>query len=291
MPPTAVETVQVAPQTLSRRSAAVGTLRANETVTVRPELAGKIEKVHFEEGQTVAAGAPLFTLDASLVRAEVNEWEANVAQSRRDTTRAQELVERKLARAERPRREALASSRSNEARLSSAQTRLAKSDHPRAVRRAWSACARSAPANTSKPARRSSHSRSSIRSSSTSACRRSHLGPASRSGQAVHGRRSMRSRARTSPARCYAIDPQLDPHGRSVALRASVDEREGRPAPGPVRARDARARQRAPMRCWCPSRRCGRRASKQFVYVVKDGKAKLVEVTTGLRARTARSRS
>src|SRR5262245_26353780 len=125
MPPTTVEVARPKVERVVDRVSAVGTLRAAESIVVRPELPGLIERVHFEEGQIVKAGDSLFTLDASLVRAELNEWEATVAQSKRDTDRTKELVERKLA-AESDLDAKRAQLAVDEARLSSAQTRLGK---------------------------------------------------------------------------------------------------------------------------------------------------------------------
>jgi membrane fusion protein (multidrug efflux system) len=44
-------------------------LRADESVVVRPEIAGRIQRIHFTEGGNVVAGQPLFTLDGSLAQA------------------------------------------------------------------------------------------------------------------------------------------------------------------------------------------------------------------------------
>jgi len=44
---------------------AVGTLRADEAVTIRPEIAGRIAEIRFNEGQAVARGAVLVRLDQS----------------------------------------------------------------------------------------------------------------------------------------------------------------------------------------------------------------------------------
>ena len=76
-------------------------------------------------GPRVAAGAPLFTLDASLVRAEVREWQATRDKSQRDAKRADELSAQKLISQQDvdAKRSELAV---NDARLSSAKTRLAK---------------------------------------------------------------------------------------------------------------------------------------------------------------------
>ena len=96
MPPTAVERVRVRTQSLPNQFETVGTLRADESVIVRPEVAGEIEKVHFQEGERVAAGQVLFTLDDALVRADLNEANANLENARRAYKRATELAQKQL---------------------------------------------------------------------------------------------------------------------------------------------------------------------------------------------------
>jgi membrane fusion protein, multidrug efflux system len=96
MPPTQVESVRVHPQALPNEFETVGTLRADESVMLRPEVAGEIEAVHFQEGERVAAGQVLFTLDDALVRADLNEANANLQNAKRAFNRATELAARQL---------------------------------------------------------------------------------------------------------------------------------------------------------------------------------------------------
>lgn len=91
-----VETVTVKPQALAGGLQTVGSLRADESVVVRPEVAGRIVRIHFTEGGRVNAGQPLFSLDASLARASLNEAEANLRNSRSAAARAAELSKDKL---------------------------------------------------------------------------------------------------------------------------------------------------------------------------------------------------
>ena len=49
--PTPVKTATVTVETLNVEVTAVGTLRADETVVVRPEIAGRVAAIHFKEGQ------------------------------------------------------------------------------------------------------------------------------------------------------------------------------------------------------------------------------------------------
>src|SRR5215470_16822664 len=55
----AVEAVKVAVQPMPQSITAVGSLRSDESITVRPEVAGRISEILFKEGQRVARGATL----------------------------------------------------------------------------------------------------------------------------------------------------------------------------------------------------------------------------------------
>ena len=125
MPPTAVETVRVRSRSLPNQFETVATLRADESIVVRPEIAGRIQKIHFAEGENVAAGVLLFTLDDALSRADLNEANANLQNSKRAYTRANELAGRQLiARSDLDTRQADLAV--NQARAASAQTRISK---------------------------------------------------------------------------------------------------------------------------------------------------------------------
>jgi membrane fusion protein (multidrug efflux system) len=91
-----VETAKVAMVSLPSEFETVGSLRADASVTLRPEVAGKIVTIHFQEGQHVAEGAPLFSLDAALAQAALNEANANLDNSHRAFDRASGLASRQL---------------------------------------------------------------------------------------------------------------------------------------------------------------------------------------------------
>jgi membrane fusion protein (multidrug efflux system) len=125
MPPTMVETAKVEMRSLPNQFETVGTLRADESIVVRPEIAGRIKQIHFAEGQQVAAGSLLFTLDDALTRADLNEANANLQNSKRSYTRAQELAQRQLiAKSDLDTTHAVYTV--TEARAASARTRLDK---------------------------------------------------------------------------------------------------------------------------------------------------------------------
>lgn len=78
-PPVAVETASVAAVPLPDEVSAVGTLRSNESVRLRPEVSGRISAIHFGDGDVVRRGAVLVELDAAVQRAELQQAAANLA--------------------------------------------------------------------------------------------------------------------------------------------------------------------------------------------------------------------
>ena len=81
-----VEAIKVAQQPMPQVITAVGSLRSDESVTVRPEVAGRISAIAFQEGQRVAKGSTLIRLDPAINQAEVQQSRANLklAQSKYD---------------------------------------------------------------------------------------------------------------------------------------------------------------------------------------------------------------
>lgn len=95
-PPMAVETTIVALEPLQQGLSTVGTLRADESVVMRPEINGRLVKIHFQEGQRVRQGDPLFSLDAAVTQAAHSEAQANLASAKRVHERASDLGARQL---------------------------------------------------------------------------------------------------------------------------------------------------------------------------------------------------
>jgi membrane fusion protein (multidrug efflux system) len=125
MPPPTVEVAPVQIGAVRKTVEAVGTLRANESVVIRPEIAGIVKAIHFTEGQRVAKGAPLFSLDDSVYRAEQQEKTANRRIAELAFNRADKLVEKRAASVE-ERDRALALLQGAEASVQLAQARLEK---------------------------------------------------------------------------------------------------------------------------------------------------------------------
>lgn len=70
---------------------AVGSLRSDESVTLRPEVSGRITAILFTEGQRVEKGATLVRLDPAINMAEVQQTRANLALSKSKYERAVDL--------------------------------------------------------------------------------------------------------------------------------------------------------------------------------------------------------
>jgi membrane fusion protein, multidrug efflux system len=87
-----VKTARVLAATVTDMGTAVGTLRANESVMVRPEIEGRISTIHFQEGQQVKKGALLVSLDDAEVRAQLAAAQAALALAQRKVARTEELV-------------------------------------------------------------------------------------------------------------------------------------------------------------------------------------------------------
>lgn len=120
-----VEAVPVTIGTISREITAVGTLRSAEAVIIRPEIAGRIHSVGFEEGGSIAKGEVLVKLDDSILAADLEEARANLALSKANAERATSLASRG-AGTQRARDEADAKLRVDQARIEQARARLDK---------------------------------------------------------------------------------------------------------------------------------------------------------------------
>lgn len=115
----------ITPSRLEATVEAVGTVLADASAVLRAEVPGQILERHFEEGELVSSGDPLFSIEATVLDAELNEARANVQQSQAAYTRAQELIKTKLVSAT-DYDTARANYNVAEARLNSAQARLDK---------------------------------------------------------------------------------------------------------------------------------------------------------------------
>jgi membrane fusion protein (multidrug efflux system) len=123
--PTTVETTQVGKSTMQSSVKAVGTLLAEASAELRAEVPGQILEIHFAEGQHVKKGAKLFSIEATVLQAEVNEARANAERSTAAFERAREMHAKKLISAN-DYDTAQANMNVDVARLLSSQAKLSK---------------------------------------------------------------------------------------------------------------------------------------------------------------------
>lgn len=120
-----VEASPVRVGTSQRQVLAVGTLRSNESVIIRPEVAGRIIQIGFIEGQKIKKGQILLQLDSSIERAELVQAQAQLVLAKANYERADELVKRNAGTG-RALDEARAALRTGEASVQLSQARLDK---------------------------------------------------------------------------------------------------------------------------------------------------------------------
>jgi membrane fusion protein (multidrug efflux system) len=87
----AVEAMRPLAVKLPQSITTVGSLRSEEAIIVRPEIAGRIIEIAFQEGQRVTPGQLLVRLDDSVQKADLQRARANLTLSRSKYERAVDL--------------------------------------------------------------------------------------------------------------------------------------------------------------------------------------------------------
>ena len=90
--PVKAEPVKIA--TVQSDVSAVGSLIAADSVVIRPEIAGRVIGLRFQEGQLVQKGTPLVNLDPSEYRAQLAATTADAKTETQRYERAKELLEK-----------------------------------------------------------------------------------------------------------------------------------------------------------------------------------------------------
>ena len=86
-----VEAAKVAVVKLPQALTAVGSLRSDETVILRPEVAGRVSQISFREGERVTKGQVLVRLDDSVQQADLDRAKANLTLSKTKHERSIDL--------------------------------------------------------------------------------------------------------------------------------------------------------------------------------------------------------
>jgi len=91
-PPVDVGTAQVKVESVQDRLTAVGTLLADEEVTLMPEIAGRVTAIPFTEGQRVEAGAVLFEFDREKEQAQLDQARVDLQLAQQNAERVEKLA-------------------------------------------------------------------------------------------------------------------------------------------------------------------------------------------------------
>ncbi|MGE8619597.1 MAG: efflux RND transporter periplasmic adaptor subunit [Achromobacter spanius] len=275
--PVRVEVATVKEIPFARGLSAVGSLRSDESVVLRPEVAGRIQSIEFKEGQPVARGQVLIRLDDSVPRAELAQARANLTLAQSHYRRAVELQGKGFV-SQQARDESASTLKVQEAAVALAQARLDKMTISAPF--AGIVGLRSvsvgdyvnqgqdlAPLEAIDPLkvdfRVPEMYLSKVRMGQQLTLRLDALPGQERQGQV------------------YAVSPLVDAGGRSILLRATVANNDAVLRPGMFARVQLLFNQDkalvAPEAALSPS------GETQYVYRVKDGKAERREVTIGER--------
>jgi len=273
-----VETAPVTVGPIQRRLTAVGSLRSNESVIIRPEIAGRIAEFKFDEGERVSQGQPLVVLDDSLWRADVEQAQAALELAQSNYDRAVDLLKRK-AGTTKARDEAVAELRVDQAALELAKAKLAKT-------------VLKAPFEGVVGLRKVSVGDfvdtgddivnleqidplkvdfriAEVYVGAVKPGQRLELGVDAFPGDKFAGE-------------VYAIDPLIDESGRSILLRARLPNPDGRLRPG-LFARVGLVLTERDDAIQVPEQALVPQGQDQFVFKVTDGKAAFTKVEVGIR--------
>lgn len=90
--PVSVEIATVKQARLQDDAQAVGSLNSRQAVTLKPETAGRVARIAFNDGQGVKRGQLLVQLDDTLQRAELSQAQAQLSIARANLKRNEELL-------------------------------------------------------------------------------------------------------------------------------------------------------------------------------------------------------
>ena len=97
-PPAPVVVSTAVSQDVSNYMDALGKIVAKETVSIQPQVSGRIDKIHFADGANVRKGQLLFTIDPRPFDANLKQAQANLAKDVAGKKQAEANLAREVAR-------------------------------------------------------------------------------------------------------------------------------------------------------------------------------------------------
>lgn len=275
----AVETAPVGTRDVVEDIRAFGTLVANESVVISPEIAGRVARIGFEEGQRVGEGDVLVELDSQILRAELDKAKSEVSLAEANFERARRLAEQGSGTL-RARDETSQGYTAAQANVALAEARLAKTSIAAPFSgivgfRNISVGAYVSPGDRIVELASIDPLKVEFRVSETYLPNlRSGL-PVTVTVDALPGE--------TITGKITAIDPIVDVSGRAIRLRAELPNPDGRLSPG-LFARIRIVIEERSEAMVVPEAAVFRDEGKLFVYRLEDGKAVKTPIEIGLRS-------
>lgn len=276
--PVSVDVTQVSTATLVDDINAVGSIRSNESVIIRPEVSGRIARLNFSDGQHVKKGQLLVAFDSTVNQAEVQQAKAELGIARANYDRTVDLARQKFI-SERARDESQANVQVLEAKLALAEARLSKLD----IRAPFSGIVGIRTVSVGDYVKDGADL---VNLEDISSVKIDFRVP-ERFIDLVQKGQGMEVLVDALPgkpfrARVDAIDPQVDSSGRSALLRGRINNPEGKLKPGMfARVRLILAEREKAM--VVPEEAIVPQGNKVTVWKVVDGTVQRIEVRTGLR--------
>jgi membrane fusion protein (multidrug efflux system) len=274
----AVEAVKVVTAPIPQVITTVGSLRSDESITLRPESAGRISAITFQEGQRVAKGVPLVRLDPAIPRAELEQAKANYVLAKQKFDRAVDLAQRNFISGQ-AKDEAENNVKVAEASVQLAEAKLAKTD----IRAPFSGIIGLRSVSVGDYVKEGADL---VNLEAIDPLKVDFRVPETYLRQVQVGQ-SLQITLDALPGKTYAgkvtaVNPLIDAAGRSIIIRAKVGNQDTTLRPG-MFARVkliTRAEQDAMV---LPEEALMPQGTEQFVFRVNDGKVSRVKVETGQR--------
>ena len=276
--PVSVEVVKVGFVPLPQTIAAVGSLRSDESVTLRPEVAGRIASINFTEGQRVTKGATLVRLDPAVNEAEVQQARANLQLAQSKYDRAVDLAKRNFISSQ-AKDEAENNLRVAQAAVQLAEAKLAKMD----LRAPFSGIIGLRVVSVGDYVKEGADM---VNLEAIDPLKVDFRVPEIYLGDVQVGQ-ALNVSLDALPNRQFegkvlAVNPLVDSAGRSIVIRAVVRNADTQLRPG-MFARVALITREAKNALVIPEQAVVPQGEDQFVFKVVDGKAQRVKVEVGLR--------
>jgi len=273
-----VEVVKVAVASLPQVIMTVGSLRSDESVTIRPEVAGRIAAINFQEGHRVAKGAVLVRLDPTINEAEVQQARANLKLARSKYERAVDLAKSNFISGQ-ARDEAENNLRVAEAALALVEARLAKT----AIKAPFSGVIGLRSVSVGDYVKEGADI---VNLESIDPLKVDFRVPEVymrqiKAGQALEVTLDAYP-GKTFEGRVFAVNPLLDAAGRAVVIRAQVKNADASLRPG-MFARVRLITSESADALVVPEEALVPQGTEQFAYKVVDGRAVRVKVDVGQR--------